>query len=80
MVALRKDPVRGLREIPLEADAQGVLLTLCGDRATRRSADGRCPVDNVTEYFDVPSGPGQQRRLAVIKFPVRDASTARTGT
>jgi len=53
VVALRKDPVRGLREIPLEAGAQGVLLTLCGDRATRRSADGRCPVDNVTEYFDV---------------------------
>jgi hypothetical protein len=53
VVALRKDPVRGLREIPLEAGAQGVLLTLCGDRATRRSADGRRPVDNVTEYFDV---------------------------
>jgi hypothetical protein len=53
VVALRKDPVRGLREIPLEPGAQGVLLTLCGDRATRRSADGRCPVDNVTEYFDV---------------------------
>jgi hypothetical protein len=53
VVALWKDPVRGLREIPLEPGAQGVLLTLCGDRATRRSADGRCPVDNVTEYFDV---------------------------
>jgi hypothetical protein len=32
---------------------QGVLLIVCGDRATRRSADGRCPVENVTEYFDV---------------------------
>jgi len=53
VVALWKDPVRGLREIPLEPGAQGVLLTLCGDRATRRSVDGRCPVDNVTEYFDV---------------------------
>jgi hypothetical protein len=53
MVALWKDPVRGLREIPLEVGAQGILLTLSGDRATRRSADGRCPVDNLTDYFDV---------------------------
>ena len=52
-VALWKDPVRGLREIPLEPGAQGILLTLSGDRATRRSADGRYPVDNVTDYFDV---------------------------
>jgi hypothetical protein len=53
VVALWKDPVRGLREIKLEAGAQGVLLTLCGSRAARRSADGRYPVDNATEYFDV---------------------------
>ena len=31
VVALRRNPVRGLREIPLEAGAQGILLTLCGD-------------------------------------------------
>ena len=53
VVALWKDPVRGSREIPLEAGAQGVLLTVCGDRTTRSSADGRSPVDNVTHYFDV---------------------------
>lgn len=53
VIALWKDPVRGIREIPLEAGAQGVLLTICGDRATRRSADGRAPIDNVTEHFDV---------------------------
>jgi hypothetical protein len=53
VVALWKDPVRGFREIPLEAGAQGILLTLCAGRATRGSADGRCPVDNVNEYFDV---------------------------
>ena len=53
VVALWKDPVRGLREIPLEAGAQGILLTLSGDRATRRSSDGRSPVDNMTDYFDV---------------------------
>ena len=63
VVGLWKDPVRGLREIPLEAGAQGVLLTVCGGRATRRSADRRHPVDNVTEYFDVAvyqvrAGPG----------------------
>src|SRR5262249_37656506 len=67
IVALWKDPVRGTREIPLEAGAQGVLLTVCGDYVSRRSADGRWPVDNVTHYFDVavhqvratgaPSGP-----------------------
>jgi hypothetical protein len=53
VIGLWKDPVRGLREIQLEPGAQGVLLTSRGDRATRRSADGRHPVDNVTEYFDV---------------------------
>lgn len=53
VVGLCKDPVRGLREIPLEPGAQGVLLAVCGGRATRRSTDGRHPVDNVTEYFDV---------------------------
>ena len=53
VVGLWKDPVRGLGEISLEPGAQGVLVTVCGDRATRRSADGRCPVENVTEYFAV---------------------------
>jgi len=53
VVALCKDPVRGTREIRLEPGAQGILLTLCGDYTTRRSIDGRRPVDNVTHYFDV---------------------------
>jgi len=53
VIALCKSPVRGCREIPLESGAEGVLLTVCGDRATRRSLDGRYPVDNMTEYFDV---------------------------
>ena len=53
VVALWKDPSSGVREIPLEAGAQAVLLTVCGDRAARRSADGRVPVDNGTECFDV---------------------------
>src|SRR5215469_7495833 len=37
----------------LDAGAQGVLLTVCGNRAPRRSADGPYPIDNTTEYFDV---------------------------
>jgi hypothetical protein len=53
VVALWKDPSRGVREIPLEAGAHAVLLTVCMDRATRRSADGRWPVDNGTSCFDV---------------------------
>ena len=53
VIALRKDPERGFREIKLEGGAQGVVLTLCGARAARRSADGRRPATNATEYFDV---------------------------
>ncbi len=53
VIALWKDPARGIREISLEPGAQGVLLTVCGARATRRSADGRWPVESGTHYFDV---------------------------
>src|SRR5262245_39209122 len=53
IVALSRDPARGFREIPLEAGAQGVVLTVCMARTTRRSADGRRPVDNGTHAFDV---------------------------
>lgn len=48
VVALWKDPYTGVREVSLEPGAQGILLTVCMDRATRRSADGRWPVDNGT--------------------------------
>src|SRR5262249_39445443 len=53
VIALEKDPTRGVREIPLEPGAQGVLLTVCMDRATRYSADGRWPVDNSTCGYGV---------------------------
>jgi hypothetical protein len=53
VIALWKDPARGTREISLEPGAQGVLLTVCGARATRRTADGRWPTDSGTHYFDV---------------------------
>ena len=53
VVGLWKDSVRGPREIPLEPGAQGVLLTICSDRATRRTSDGRLPINNTTNIFDV---------------------------
>ena len=53
VVALWKDPARGIREIPLEPGAHGVLLSACVDRATRHSADGRWPADNTTHLRDV---------------------------
>ena len=48
VVALWKDPTRGLREISLDPGAQGVVLSLAATRARRRVADGRTPVDNAT--------------------------------
>jgi len=51
IVALLKDADHGFREIPLEPGAQAVLLTACGSRAIRRTADGRRPVDTGTHYF-----------------------------
>jgi hypothetical protein len=53
VIALEKDPTRGVREIPLEPGAQGVLLTVCIDRATRYSADRRWPVDNSSSCYGV---------------------------
>lgn len=53
IVGLWRDPVRGTREVPLEAGAHGVLMTICGDRAMRRTADSRKPIDNAVHYFDV---------------------------
>jgi hypothetical protein len=53
IVALWKDAVRGVREIPLEDGAHGVLLTATADLAVRRSGDGRPPAENCTEFFDV---------------------------
>jgi hypothetical protein len=46
VVSLWKDPVGGLREIPLDVDAQSVLIDIRVGRTTRRSADGRPAVAN----------------------------------
>ena len=53
VIALLKDAERGTREIPLKPGSHGVLLTLSGERATRRSADGRRPVTTGTHYSAV---------------------------
>ena len=53
VVALVKDSERGMREIPLAPASHGMLLTLSGGRTTRRSADGRWPVDTGTHYSAV---------------------------
>jgi hypothetical protein len=53
VIALWKDPSRGTREIPLESGAHAVLLTTCGGRGDRRTVDGRRPIDNVTDWFNV---------------------------
>jgi hypothetical protein len=53
IIALWKDSASGTREISLEPGAHGVILTLCGERTTRRSADGRWPVRTGTHYYQV---------------------------
>ena len=82
VVALWKDPERGNREISLEPGAHGVILTLSGDRATRRSADGRWPLDTSTRYFDAAvhqiqasdtGSPSANRRPGAKTRPVLDA-------
>ncbi len=51
VVAMWKDPTRGIREIPLESGAQGVLLKAVIDRAPRYSADGRPPADDAAHLY-----------------------------
>ena len=53
VVALWKNPGGGVREIPLEGGAHAVILSVAMNRAPRRSADGRWPVDNGTACYDV---------------------------
>jgi hypothetical protein len=46
VVSLWKDPVGGLREIPLDPDAHAVLIDIQVGRTTRHSADGRPAIAN----------------------------------
>ncbi len=52
VVALWKDPTGGIREVSLEPGAQGVLLSMSVDRATRHTADSRWPADDTTQLRD----------------------------
>src|SRR5262249_36932476 len=76
IVALCRDPVRGFREIPLEAGAQGVVLTVCMARTSRRSADGRRPVDNGTHAFDVAVHQVRAATTRSAQAPLRDGPRA----
>jgi hypothetical protein len=49
VVALWKDNARGLHEIRLDPDAQGILLALDRQPAIRRAADGRAPTHDAVD-------------------------------
>jgi hypothetical protein len=51
VIAMWKDPVRGIREIALDPAAQGVLLKSVHGPASRFAADGRMPVDDATDLY-----------------------------
>ncbi len=51
VVAMWKDPLRGVREIPLEGGAQGVLLKAVQGRSPRYAADGRRPADDAIDLY-----------------------------
>jgi hypothetical protein len=76
VVALWKDPTRGVHEIALDAGAEAILLSTCADTATRHSADGRFPADDTTQLRDV--GVHQLRAAAAVASP--DAAAATDGT
>ena len=74
IIALWKDPRRGVREIPLEAGAYGVVVTICMNRATRaaRMADGRSttrPWATTPQY--IRSGPRPRAQAFRTHFPRR---------
>jgi hypothetical protein len=78
VVSLWKDPVRGLREIPLEKDAHAVLIHIEVGRTTRHTADGRRLVANVADVRadDVRQiralDRGDQTGAALHEVPVAD--------
>jgi hypothetical protein len=58
IVAMWKDPVRGVREIPLESGAESILLTVCSDRALDvavcqvRAANATAPIQPKSDRAD----------------------------
>jgi hypothetical protein len=76
VVALWKDPARGIREIALDPGAHGVLLSTSVEPAARHSADGRFPADDTTHLRDV--GVHQVRAGAGSSVARSDAAEAAT--
>jgi len=85
VIAMWKDPVRGVREIPIDPGAQGVLLKAVVDRSARYAADGRQPADDVTDFYiagvhqlraepDSGQPPVTAPALAEAPLPTRDLS------
>lgn len=75
VVALWKDPHRGMREIAVEPGAQGVLLTAVLDTTARYAADGRLPADDATDIY--VAGVHQLRATATPQPQVPPAVSAR---
>lgn len=50
VVAMWKDPMRGLREIECAPGSQAVLLEVGLNQSPRYAADGRLPADDVTDF------------------------------
>jgi len=76
VIALWKDSSTGVREIPLDPGAHGVLLTVTMDRATRRSADGRWPVDNGTSCCNAAVYQVRASRVGSEPTPSRSTTPA----
>jgi hypothetical protein len=64
VVALWKDPTRGVHEIAVDPGAEAILLSTSVTRAARHSADGRWPADDTTQLRDV--GVHQLRAAASV--------------
>ncbi len=74
VVALWKDPARGLRQIALEPGAEGVLVSVAVTPARRRAAEGRTPVDNATGL--VVAGVRSVHAVPPVASPVGGAARA----
>lgn len=82
VIAMWKDPVRGLREIACDPGSQAVLLKVVLDRSSRHAADGRAPVDDVTDFHlagvhQLAAGPAPEgARAGVTDLPDADRTSA----
>jgi hypothetical protein len=81
VIAMWKDPSRGLREIPIEVGAQGVLLKTVIDSSTRYAADGRQPVDDAIDFYlaGVHQLHAEPRTTGVAAGPVLGTATGVMG-